>query len=80
MKGLLAKTDSLGANRYAPSLFTFFSDPKRIEELKEYAKAKLPPESAREVAKATEEIAFRAELRARLVPQVIAWTSKPEQP
>ncbi len=80
MKKLLAKTDSLGANRYAPSLFTFFSDPKRIEELKEYAKAKLPPESAREVAKATEEIAFRADLKARLVPQVIAWTSKPEQP
>ena len=80
MKELLAKADALGVNRYAPSLFTFFSDPKRIDELKEYAKAKLPPESAKEVAKATDEIGFRAELKARLIPQVMAWSSKPEQP
>ena len=26
MKALLAKIDAAGANRYAPSLFTFFSD------------------------------------------------------
>jgi aminopeptidase N len=80
MKELLAKADALGVNRYAPSLFTFFSDPKRIEELKEYAKAKLPPESAPEVAKATDEIGFRAELKARLIPQVMAWRAKREQP
>ncbi len=79
MKPLLAKADALGVNRYAPSLFTFFSDPKRIEELKEYAKTKLPPESAREVAKAVDEIGFRAELKARLIPQVMAWTSRSEQ-
>ena len=29
MKPLLAKTDALGALSYAPSLFTFFSDPAR---------------------------------------------------
>src|SRR5438876_400755 len=34
MKALLAKTDALGANRYAPSLFTFFSDDSRSDELK----------------------------------------------
>ena len=33
MKQLLAKTDALGANSYAPGLFTFFSDPARIAEL-----------------------------------------------
>jgi aminopeptidase N len=80
MKELLAKADALGVNRYAPSLFTFFSDPKRIDELKEYAKAKLPSESAKEVAKATDEIGFRAELKARLIPQVMAWSSKLQQP
>jgi len=33
MKQLLAKTDAIGANSYAPGLFTFFSDPARIAEL-----------------------------------------------
>src|SRR5467141_3928127 len=59
MKALLAKTDALGANRYAPSLFTFFSEDSRATELKAYAKTNLPPESAPEVAKAVDEIRFR---------------------
>ncbi len=79
MKALLAKADALGVNRYAPSLFTFFSDSKRIDELTAYAKTNLPPESAKEVAKAVNEIGFRAEFKARLIPQVMAWCSKPTQ-
>src|SRR3984893_18096725 len=72
MKALLAKTDALGANRYAPSLFAFFSENSRADELKSYAKANLPATSAREVAKAVGEIEFRAEFKARLTPQLAA--------
>ena len=76
MKALLAKTDALGANRYAPSLFTFFSDDSRADELKAYAKASLPAESATEVAKAVDEIQFRSEFETRLASQLSAWIDK----
>ena len=75
MKALLAKTDALGANRYAPSLFTFFSEDSRATELKTYAQTNLPPESAPEVAKAVDEIQFRSEFKARLAGQLSAWIS-----
>ena len=73
MKALLKKTDALGANTYAPGLFTFFSDKARAEELKAYAKANLPADSAREVAKAVDEVEFRAEFKSRLAQQFGAW-------
>jgi aminopeptidase N len=67
MKALRAKVDAAGANRYAPSLFTFFSDDSRADELRHYAQNNLPPASAREVAKIVDEIQFRAEFKRRLV-------------
>ena len=70
MKALLAKSDALAANSYVPGLFTFFSDRERIAELQSYAKAHLPPTSAKEVAKAVDEIEFRAEFRDRLSAQI----------
>ncbi len=73
MKALLAKTDAAGTNRYAPSLFTFFTDNSRAVELKTYAKANLPPATAREVAKAIDEIQFRAEFKKRLATQLNTW-------
>src|SRR5438132_539987 len=73
MKALLAKTDALGVNRYAPSLFTFFSDQSRADELKAYAKTNLPATSAKEVAKAVDEVEFRAEFKRRLANQLTAW-------
>jgi aminopeptidase N len=73
MKALLAKTDAAGANRYAPSLFTFFSDDSRVDELKTYAKNNLPPASALEVAKVVDEIQFRAEFKKRLASQLSDW-------
>jgi len=73
MKALLAKTDALGANRYSPSLFTFFSDDSRADELKSYAKANLLAASASEVAKAVDEIQFRMEFKKRLSAQLSAW-------
>ena len=73
MKALLAKTDALGANSYAPSLFTFFSESGRVSELKAYAKSNLAASSAKEVAKAVDEIEFRSEFKRRLIPQLTAW-------
>ena len=73
MKALLAKSDALGANTYAPSLFTFFSDDSRLQELKTYAKGNLSAASAPQVAKALDEIQFRSEFKKRLALQLSAW-------
>ena len=75
MKALLAKTDALGASSYVPSLFTFFSEPSRAAELKAYAKAHLPSTetTAREVAKAVDEIEFRSEFKQRFAKQFGQW-------
>jgi aminopeptidase N len=76
MKALLAKVDAAGANQYAPSLFIFFSDTSRIDELKNYAKNNLADANAPEVAKAIDEIQFRAEFKKRLVDQLNAWIDR----
>ena len=60
-------------NSYAPGLFTFFSERSRVEELKAYAKSNLPPNSAKEVEKAVDEMEFRAEFKPRLAQQLNAW-------
>jgi aminopeptidase N len=73
MKQLLAKTDALAANSYAPSLFNLFSDPARIAELERYAKSDLPPTAAKDVEKAIDEVGFRAEMKLRVVTQVASW-------
>src|SRR5881227_2432614 len=73
MKTLLAKTDAAGANRYAPSLFTFFSDESRAKRLEAYAQGNLPAASAPDVAKAVDEIQFRAEFKERLATELDAW-------
>ncbi len=76
MKTLLAKTDAAGANRYAASLFTFFSEDSRADELKSYAKANLPPASVPDVAKVVDEVQFRAEFKKRLALQLNTWINK----
>jgi aminopeptidase N len=73
MNALLEKADALGANTFAPSLFVFFSEKSRADELKTYAKSSLPADSAHEVAKAADEVEFRAEFRPRLVAQLSKW-------
>ena len=73
MKALLEKTDALGANTFAPSLFVFSSEKSRADELNTYAKSNLPATSAKEVAKAVVEVEFRAEFKQRLGPQLTAW-------
>jgi aminopeptidase N len=76
MKALLAKVDAAGANRYAPSLFTFFSDRLRADELKSYAKKNLAQASAPEVNKIIDEIQFRAEFKKRLATQLTWWMKR----
>jgi aminopeptidase N len=76
MKQLLAKTDALTVNSYAPGLFTFFSDLPRIPELERYAKSDLPPTAAKGVAKAIDEVGFRAEFKSRLLTQTAAWANQ----
>jgi aminopeptidase N len=76
MKALLAKVDAAGENRYAPSLFTFFSDEPRADELRDYAKKHLDQATAPEVAKAIDEIQFRAEFRTRLITQLSQWIDR----
>jgi aminopeptidase N len=73
MKQLLAKADALSANSYAPSFFNLFSDTARIAELERYAKSDLPAAAAKDVAKAIDELGFRAELKPRLVTQIASW-------
>jgi hypothetical protein len=77
MKELLSKTDALGANSYIPALFTTFSDEARIGELENYAKTDLPPEAAKQVEKAKDELGFRAEFRKRLLAQIPAAFARP---
>ncbi|HEY0369775.1 MAG TPA: M1 family metallopeptidase [Chthoniobacterales bacterium] len=72
MPQLLAKTDALSAMSFAPSLFTFFDDAARIPDLQSYAKSNLPPDAAPEVAKAVDEVSFRADFRKRLIDQLAA--------
>jgi aminopeptidase N len=72
MNALLAKVDAAGTNRYESSLFTFFSEESRADELKQYAKNNLASASAREVAKVVDEIQFRTEFRDRLASQLPA--------
>ena len=76
MKALLAKTDTLGRNSYAPGIFTFFSERARITELEAYAKEQLSVPSAKEVNKAADEIEFRSEFKARVTPQLVDWIDK----
>jgi aminopeptidase N len=73
MKALLEKTDALGANTFAPSLFVFFSEKSRANELKTYAKSNLPATSAKEVTKAVDEVEFRADFKQRLALQLNKW-------
>jgi aminopeptidase N len=76
MKELLAKQDALGSDAFAPGLFTFFSDPQEAETLEKYAQSDLPPSAAKAVAKAVEQIGFRAEFKQRLIPQLKNWIEK----
>jgi aminopeptidase N len=73
MKDLLAKQDALSINSFAPGLMIFSSSAKDADALQKFAKANLPASSTKEVAKAIDEIGFRADLKERLRPQLKSW-------
>ncbi len=77
MDALSAKLDSLGAQSFLPSLFFFFSDPARIDELNQYMKAHPALANPREIAKAIDEIEVNAELKQRLLRELAATVSPP---
>jgi aminopeptidase N len=74
LKVLLAKVGALNANSYVPGLFRGFTDEARAGELETFAKANLPPEAGYQVAKAADEIRFKASLKKRLLPDIDAWS------
>ncbi len=73
LDALLAKLPSLAANRYVPDLFEAFDDDARAHELEDFAQKILPPAVGTSVAKAADNIRFRAEFKARVLPQIDAW-------
>ncbi len=77
MDALTAKLDALGAQSFLPGLFLFFSDPARIDELNQYAKAHPALVNPKEIAKAIDEIEVRAELRKRLAREITAAPADP---
>jgi len=77
MKALLAKQDAVGAESFAPSLFTFFSDTNDAEALASYAKTNLPASATKAVEKTIDEIGFRAAFKKRLMPELKSWIGKP---
>ena len=72
-KQLDPKLDSLGKIRFAPNVMRGFSEAKRATELEVYARKNLPSDAKSEIGKAAEEIRFKADLKARLLPEIAKW-------
>ncbi|MBA3833899.1 MAG: M1 family metallopeptidase [Chthoniobacterales bacterium] len=72
-KQLDLKLDALGKVYFAPGVMRSFSEAGRASELEEYARKNLPPDAKSEIGKAAEEIRFKADLRARLLPAISKW-------
>ena len=73
LPALLARVSDFEANRFVPRIFTNFSDAKRAAELETFAATNLPPQAARAVALAVDEIRFKSEFRARALREAAAW-------
>ncbi len=67
------KLGTYGRLRFAPDILRAFSDVKRATELEAYARKALPPDAKSEIAKTAEEIRFKADLKARLLPEIAKW-------
>jgi aminopeptidase N len=67
------KLDALGQIYFAPGVMRGFSDAPRASELEAYARKNLPPDAKSEISKAAEEIRFKSDLKARLVPEIAKW-------
>jgi ERAP1-like C-terminal domain len=67
------KLDALGKIRFIPNVTRGFSDAIHAAELEAYAQKNLPSDTKSEVVKAAEEIRFKADLKARLLPEIAKW-------
>ncbi len=72
-KQLDLKLDALGKVYFAPGVMRGFSDTARALELEEYARKNLPSDAKSEIGKAAEEIRFKADFKARLLPAIAKW-------
>ncbi|MDB6173091.1 MAG: aminopeptidase [Chthoniobacteraceae bacterium] len=70
---LLSKVASFGTNSYVPGIFNAFNETARADELKEFARNRLPSGSAYAVAKTVDEICFKADLKRVLLPAINQW-------
>jgi aminopeptidase N len=64
---------------FVPGILKAFSDSSRAEELEIYAKTNLSDESKQEVAKAAEDIRFKAKLKQRELPNIDQWVQSQVQ-
>jgi hypothetical protein len=69
-KQLDPKLDALGQIYFAPGVMRGFSDAPRASELEAYARKNLPSDAKSEISKAAEQIRFKADLKARLLPEI----------
>jgi aminopeptidase N len=72
-KELEPKLGAVGKIRFAPNVMRGFSEEKRATELEAYARKNLPSDAKSEIGKAAEEIRFKADLKARLLPEIAKW-------
>jgi aminopeptidase N len=73
LPALLARVSDFEANRIVPRIFTNFSDANRAAELETFAETNLPPQAARAVALAVDEIRFKSDFRTRALREAAAW-------
>ena len=76
LDALLARLPAFSANDYVPGIFRAFSEASRAEELESFAKANLPASVGAQVAKAADEIRFKAALKKRLPAEMAEWLGK----
>lgn len=76
LPALLAKLSAMEADDYVPGLLRPFQTEQRAAELEQFAKTNLPPSATAAVARATDDIRFKAEFRARLLPALDAWLAR----
>ena len=67
------KLDGLGKVYFAAGVMGGFSDAPRADELDAYAQKYLPPGAKRSIDKAAERIRFKADFKARLLPEINKW-------
>lgn len=70
---LYAKLASIRQNDYLPSIARSFNDASWADELEHFANAHLPAAAAPFVARSTDEIRFKAEFKAKTLPELAKW-------